>query len=497
MMTEVKQMKKSIWKRPGWYFFLVLAVLSIVTLVQAGILGVLPVQYLAIGGVVVALVDALLYLMLVSPRINKVNRVLGFILCVAIIAVFAVGNVYLFRTNTVLDNISHEGQQKNVISVIVMDNSDIQRIEDIQGAIGMAKRIDTEGTQGLLKDLKDKSNLTPQTKEYNSLADLANGLYGSDCDAIILNESYRTMISDEEKYEDFDKETRVIYSYTYYTEIQQTTKNVNVAEDPFTVLVSGIDTYGAIGTTSRSDVNMLVTVNPTTKCIQLVSIPRDYYVQTQCDEGSGCAVGEMDKLTHTGLHGVDTTKHTLENLFGIEINYTLRVNFYSVEEIVDALGGITVNNTDGYAFSIGGYDFTKDMLQLNGEQALMFSRERKSFAEGDRERGRNQMRVIQGMIDKATSSAIVTNYISFLNAVEGSFETDMSAEEIKTLVQAQISNMGGWNVGTMSVDGTGGTDFCYELQNNAYVMYPDMDTVDAAVKAIQDVQNGLNPTSDQ
>ena len=104
---------------------------------------------------------------------------------------------------------------------------------------------------------------------------------------------------------------------------------------------------------------------------------------------------------------------------------------------------------------------------------------------------------MQGMIDKATSSAIVTNYISFLNAVEGSFETDMSAEEIKTLVQAQISNMGGWNVGTMSVDGTGGTDFCYELQNNAYVMYPDMDTVDAAVKAIQDVQNGLNPTSDQ
>ena len=495
MMTEVKQMKKSIWKRPGFYLFLALAVLSIVTLVQLGILGVLPMQVLAIAGVVIVLVDALLYLMLVSQRINKVNRVLGCILCVLLCVVFAVGNVYVYRTNSVLDNISHEGQQKNVISVIVMDNSGIERIEDIQGAIGIAKRIDTEGSQALLKDLKEQSNLTPQTKEYNSLSDLANGLYGSD--AIILNESYRSMISDEEKYEDFDKETRVIYSYTYYTELQQTTKNVDVSKDPFTVLVSGIDTYGAIGTTSRSDVNMLVSVNPTTKCIQLVSIPRDYYVETQCDESAGCAIGEMDKLTHTGLHGVDTTKRTLENLFGIEINYTLRVNFSSVEEIVDALGGITVNNTDGYAFSIGGYDFAKDMLQLNGEQALMFSRERKSFAEGDRERGRNQMRVIQGMIDKATSSAIVTNYISFLNAVEGSFETDMSAEEIKTLVQAQISNMGGWNIGTMSVNGTGGTDFCYELQNNAYVMYPDMDTVEAAVKAIQNVQNGLNPTNDQ
>ena len=240
---------------------------------------------------------------------------------------------------------------------------------------------------------------------------------------------------------------------------------------------------------------MLVTVNPNTKNIQLVSIPRDYYVETDCDASYGCGIGEMDKLTHTGLHGVQTTKATLEKLFGIDINYTLRVNFSSVENIVNALGGITVDNTDGYAFSIGGYDFTQSVMELNGEQALAFSRERHSFAEGDRERGRNQMRVIRGMINNATSPAVLTNYMSFLDAISDSFETDMSISEMKALIQMQLDEGGSWNIGSISVNGTGGSDYCYELGNYAYVMYPDMDTVNAAVTAIENVINGGEVTN--
>ena len=171
------------------------------------------------------------------------------------------------------------------------------------------------------------------------------------------------------------------------------------------------------------------------------------------------------------------------------------MNFSSVQNIVDALGGITVDNTDGYAFSIGGYTFTQSVMELNGDQALMFARERKSFAEGDRERGRNQMRVIQGMIDKATSPAILTSYMSFLDAVGDSFETDMSSSDIRALVNMQLSQGGSWTIGSVSVNGTGGTDYCYELGNYAYVMYPDMDTVEAAVEAIQNVENGGDPTN--
>ena len=134
-------------------------------------------------------------------------------------------------------------------------------------------------------------------------------------------------------------------------------------------------------------------------------------------------------------------------------------------------------------------------MELNGDQALMFARERKSFAEGDRERGRNQMRVIQGMIDKATSPAILTSYMSFLDAVGDSFETDMSSSDIRALVNMQLSQGGSWTIGSVSVNGTGGTDYCYELGNYAYVMYPDMDTVEAAVEAIQNVENGGDPTN--
>ena len=159
------------------------------------------------------------------------------------------------------------------------------------------------------------------------------------------------------------------------------------------------------------------------------------------------------------------------------------------------MGGITVDNTDGYAFSIGGYDFTQSVMELNGEQALAFSRERHSFAEGDRERGRNQMRVIRGMINKATSPAVLTNYMSFLDAISDSFETDMSTSEMKALIQMQLDEGGSWNIGSISVNGTGGSDYCYELGNYAYVMYPDMDTVNAAVTAIENVINGGEVTN--
>ena len=223
----------------------------------------------------------------------------------------------------------------------------------------------------------------------------------------------------------------------------------------------------------------------------MVSIPRDYYVETACDAADGCGRGEMDKLTHTGLHGAHTTQATLEKLFGIEINYTLRVNFSSVQTIVDALGGIEVDNPQ--TFRIGGYTFEPGRIHLDGDQALMFSRERKSFGEGDRERGRNQMRVFSGILDKVTSPVILTNYMSILDAVGDSFETNMSSGEMKSLVQMQLNDRASWHIQQMSVDGANGNDYCYELQNTAWVMYPDMDTVDAAVKAMETVTHGGRP----
>lgn len=488
-------MKKSRWKTVGWYLFLLLFVLSLAALAQALMLGVLPMKYLAVVVAGVAVMDLFLYFMLNSRRVNRVNRVLGSILALLLCAALVVGNLYVFKTNSAFDAITHDGQQRHELSVVVKVNSQIDAIQQISTPIAVTSSMDESRITGFKENVKEKADLDVQVETCDSLMDMVKALYDDQNEAILLDESYRSLINDEEEYQNFDNETKVIYTYVYYTEDKTSTKNVDVTNDSFTVLVSGIDTYGSITTISRSDVNMLVTVNPNTKNIQLVSIPRDFYVETDCDASYGCGIGEMDKLTHTGLHGVQTTKATLEKLFGIDINYTLRVNFSSVENIVNALGGITVDNTDGYAFSIGGYDFTQSVMELNGEQALAFSRERHSFAEGDRERGRNQMRVIRGMINKATSPAVLTNYMSFLDAISDSFETDMSTSEMKALIQMQLDEGGSWNIGSISVNGTGGSDYCYELGNYAYVMYPDMDTVNAAVTAIENVINGGEVTN--
>ena len=406
-------MKRKIWKKPGWYLFLLLLILSIAAVVQVVVLGVIPTLYLVIGIVALLLINLLLYFMLVSRRVNKINRILGSVLTVFVCAALIVGNLYLYKTNSLFGNITHSGEQRHELSVVVKADSDIESIGDLNASIATSSSTDADVISDFVADVKSKENVDVQTEDVGPLLDMVQTLYDDESEAILLDESYRSMISEQEEYSAFEDETKVIYTYVYYTEISANTSAVDVTQEPFTVLVTGIDTYGSIATTSRSDVNMLVTVNPVTKNIQLVSIPRDYYVETDCDPNLGCAVGEMDKLTHTGLHGADTTRATLEKLFGIDINYTLRVNFSSVENIVNALGGITVDNTDGYAFSIGGYTFTQSVMELNGDQALMFARERKSFAEGDRERGRNQMRVTQGMIDKATSPAILTSYMSF------------------------------------------------------------------------------------
>lgn len=491
----MNKMKRKLWKTPTWYLFLLLVIVSITAVVQVVILNVLPTQYMAAGIAVLFLIIVLLSFMLLNKHVNKINRILGSLLSIIVCIGLIIGNLYLYKTNSFIESVTHDGEQKHEISVVVKESYNVNSIKDLKGTIGTSTSMNDDVVNDFIKDVEEKENLTVETKDVGPLLDMVTSLYNGNNNAILLDESYRSIVNEQETFENFDDETKVIYTYTYYTKIETDTSAVDVTTQPFTVLVTGIDTYGNISTVSRSDVNMIITVNPLTKCIQLVSIPRDYYVETDCDESLGCGIGQMDKLTHTGLHGADTTRATLEKLFGIEINYTLRVNFSSVQNIVDALGGITVDNRDGYAFSIGGYDFTQSIMQLDGDQALMFSRERYSFNEGDRERGRNQMRVIQGMIDKATSQAILTNYLSFLDAVSSSFETDMSSSEIRSLVNMQLSQGGSWTIGSTSVDGTGGTDYCYELGNYAYVMYPDTATVEAAVEAMQQVKDGGQPTN--
>ena len=202
--------------------------------------------------------------------------------------------------------------------------------------------------------------------------------------------------------------------------------------------LSGIDTYGGISAVSRSDVNILAVVNTETKNILLLSTPRDYYI------GYSATGGAKDKLTHAGIYGIDASIDALEQLYGIDVNYYLRVNFTGFTQIIDALGGVDVNSD--YEFTARGTQIHQGSNHLTGEQALSFARERYSFVDGDFQRGRNQMEVVRAVIQKAASSSLLANYMDVMNAVAGSFETNMPQEEISRLVKMQLSDMASWNI---------------------------------------------------
>ncbi|MCI7813967.1 MAG: LCP family protein, partial [Robinsoniella sp.] len=259
-------------------------------------------------------------------------------------------------------------------------------------------------------------------------------------------------------------------------------------EKVYTILISGIDNRGGIVAKSRSDVNIIATVNTATRQILLVSTPRDYFVPLSISNGV------PDKLTHAGIYGISVCMDTLGMLYDIDINNYIRLNFDGFIKIIDALGGITVNSE--YDFDTDAHHFDKGENVVDGEAALAFARERYAFASGDRQRGKNQMAVIKGVIDKILSPELLKNYSSILSSVEGCFETNLSYDEIASLCQQQLSEGGSWNVVSYSVDGTGDSQQPYSMNQYAYVMVPDDTTVDHAKELMAKVRGGEKITQE-
>ena len=245
-----------------------------------------------------------------------------------------------------------------------------------------------------------------------------------------------------------------------------------MTKEPFTVLISGRD-YGDLHAAySHSDVNIIMTINPQTHKILMLGIPRDYCVPQPCQDG------KTDKLTHTGLFGAKATVDTIEQFFDIPINYYVEVNFNSVVKIVDALGGITVDSPN--AFSIFGHDFVVGENHLNGEEALAFTRERYSFQDGDNERSRNQMRVLEAMIDKAMSPAIIKNYHKLMDTLSDSFKTNMTVNEMTSFIRSQMEHVKDWKIEQIQVNGSDKHMVSPCLGFEVYMMEPNMDSVEAA-----------------
>lgn len=481
-----KTKKKPIYKTVGFYFVLIYALLTVGMIIQLFTVNVLPTKYVVIASVILLLLLLGMYLLQMGKRVNKINKVLGKILIVILSVFLGIGNWMLFKTGSAFSRMTGDNTEKTVISVVVMKENEAETIEDVKdGKFGITETGDQEILQKAIEDVEKDVGQSVTTVSYQSYKEIGDDLYDGNVDAIIMDEATRSLF--EENHPKFDSETKVIKSYEYETESKDISKNVKVTEEPFNVYISGIDTYGTISTVSRSDVNMIATVNPNTHQILLTSIPRDYYVPQPC-QGN-----QKDKLTHTGIYGIDCTVETVENYFDIDINYYVRVNFSSVVDIVDALGGITVENPVAFTASDGSYSYPAEEIEMDGAMALRFARERYNLAGGDRDRGKNQMRVITGIINKAISPAIITRYTSILDAVSGSFQTNMSNSEMTSLIKMQINEMSGWDIEQVSVNGTGNPSAWSPANGfNSWVMEPNVETVQKAVDLIHKVENGEN-----
>lgn len=429
---------------------IILAVLTVLFIYQVFKLQILPNNILIPILLAILLFSLILLLLLNFCAHGLVTKIIYSILVIVISATYGLGNYYLYSTNVTLQTVTTQAKQsKNSVSVVALSTNSVENIKDLNHAkIGVLKTIGKESTQKALKDM-DKNGITYTKKKYDNMPSLLKALYNEKVDAIVLNEAYRSNVCDMEDYADFNNDTKVIHKTIYYTNENSSSLAVSdITSKPFNILISGNDSFGSLDENSRSDVDMLVTINPVTSTILLTSIPRDAFVTEVCDDYA-CNYGVEDKLTHTGIYGVDTTKDTIENLLDIDINYVYRVNFTSMINIVDALGGVDVTVDKGMAVS---KFYTNSTLEgvhegnnhLNGKRALAYSRERKAYLDGDVQRARNQQQVLQAMFKKATSPEIIKNYTSLLKALIHAFDTNMTTNEITSFIKYQIQARPNW-----------------------------------------------------
>lgn len=473
----------------------VLVISSFYLLYQVIRLNVLPSKFLFPLTIGVVVLDAIFILLLIYFSKNVVSKIVCILLTLVICAASCMGGYYISKTQGALSNITNVAKHaKNTVSVIVKESSSIKNKSQLNGVSVGSLRLNEQGSKKALKELSGEGIVLNQT-EYDSMTALLEAFYNGEVDSIIINESSRSQILDMEAYSNFDSNTRVVYQTSYKVKNNDSATSVSdITSKPFNVLISGSDTRGGFDENGRSDVIMIATVNPKTHTILLTSVPRDFYVTTACDAGDGCMQGALDKITHTGIHGTNTTKRTVEQLLGIEINYTFKVGFDTVTDLVDALGGVDVNVEPGYATNsfaaLSGFSVHEGVNHLNGEQALAFARERYSYTEGDRQRTKNQQQVLMGIVKEATKPSVITNYAAIMDTIANTFSTTMSNEEITDLIKYQLNNNPTWKMEQYMVDGTGDTLMCAELGDAASVMVPDQSTVKMAKDKINAVLAG-------
>lgn len=468
--------KNRVRKTKNNIFFRIIAIISTIIFVIFGImlymLDMIPFKYLIIFYVVFILLYIYLLLTSLLKNIKNKIRIISFIFLLLFGTIFGFGIKYLNDTMDFVGIISKDLLQKEVYYLMSLEESKYEDVKDLDdSSIGIYS---SKNSDDAVKLLDKKINTT--IKEYKNVVEMFEDLQDKKIDGILVNESTKNLLNTD--LSDMNIKLREIYKVYVSIEKSDIVKVVDVTKTPFNIYIAGGDAYGSIDNVTNTDVNMVATIDPVNRKVLLTSIPRDYYVNLPSfgDEA-------YDKLTHAGYYGIEESVKAVENLLDIDINYYVKVNFSTIEGVINAIGGVDVYSDYSFCVEGGGPCYKKGYNHMDGKKALAFARERHSFKDGDVQRVKNQQKVLEAIINKVTSSTkLITNFSQILDSVSNSFSTNMETKSINRLVKMQINDMRGWSIETQNLIGTDlYTKNTYTFPNiELYVMKQDSNSVNEA-----------------
>lgn len=457
------------------YSILVIVSLLMIVLCKTIIgLNILPTKFLVIGIIIAIVLIAITSLLVLNKKVFL--NILGYILCAFIVIGSLVGTNYANHTINFFNYSFNNNKEITTYNVVVQKNSELNGLSDLMGrSIGVLEGENADATSKL-KGI----NIV----NYQDIYEMYEALINGRIESVFFESSILEVLDDN--YKDIDSKVKVIYSFDLESKIIKKEEKVEIK--PMSIYISGSDSRSnKIQNKSRSDVNMILTINPNTHTILMTSIPRDYYVLFHGQTGL------KDKLTHAGVYGVDMSRQTLEDLFNTKIDYSVKVGFNAVVNVVDLVGGVDIDSDTSFNSShIRGWHINKGMNHMNGQQALAYSRERYAYSSGDRHRVMNQQQVLEGVLKKiSTDKSLLTKYDSLLKSVSDLYRTDIPASLIQDAIKLQLSEGGSWTFESISVSGSDASQVTHTTPNTKlYVMVPYEEDVKRASDKINEVLNG-------
>lgn len=474
--------------RFGSFCLLLQAAVSIIFMAVVMLLDMLPMNYLAL---VAAVLFFLWCIAFTTQAVRKKKGIGGKIFSLLLTCVLVIGAYNIAEANNMLAMITGGNTRVDKMAVAVVSDDNAETIEDTVGYnFGVQFQQGGDNIQTAVTSLQEELGTDLTLTECDSVQAQAQALMDGEVEAIIYNEAYTELMDDA--VEGFSDNIKIVYEMDIKTELNLGGgSDDTLTKEPFTVYISGIDTYGEVSATSRSDVNIIAVVNPSTHQILLITTPRDSYVPLY---GPGVKQGAMDKLTHAGVYGIDTSMDTLGELYNTNINYYVRLNFTSLIDIVDILGGVDVESE--VAFTTGDesgciVDVQEGLNHFNGEQALAFSRERHNLEDGDNQRGKNQQAVITGLLKKIISPTMLLKAPSIMNQISKDVEMNITRDQLNTLIKEQLRSNATWTIQSVALTGEGAQDYCYSASSQLlYVMYPDEENLQSIIDLTNVVEEG-------